>query len=161
MATMNNSANKNILLRFLTGLLVLLFSYTATSKFLDQELFVFQMRLAPLPLMIAAAPILGWLVPSIEMLIAIGLLINSFRLKALYASVILLVLFEFYIIGMLLSGHQLPCTCGGIISTMNWKQHLLFNALFIFIGLTTIIKIKINNVSSKNGEENIKGLSCV
>jgi len=62
---------------------------------------------------------------------------------------------------MLLSGQHLPCTCGGIISKMSWKQHLGFNALFILVGLIGIIKTKKNSLglSAKRGTENIKDLS--
>jgi putative oxidoreductase len=137
-----NKKSGYILVKVITALFVLLFAYTATSKFLDYNLFVFQMRLAPLPMMILVAPILGWLMPSIELIIAISLLFGRFRLNALYASVILLLIFEFYIVGMLLSRQHLPCTCGGIISTMSWKQHLIFNGVFIAIGLTAIVKLK-------------------
>ena len=145
METVNNlrSANsKNLFATVVVGLLVLLFAYTATSKFLDYDRFVFQMRLAPLSIMKSAAPILGWLMPAIEMLISIGLLINRLRLKALYAAVILLLVFECYITRMLLTGQHLPCTCGGIISSMSWKQHLLFNAVFILAGIIVIMQSK-------------------
>jgi hypothetical protein len=143
--------NKNLFATVVAGLLVLLFAYTATSKFLDYDRFVFQMRLAPLSLMKSAAPIFGWLMPAIEMLISIGLLISRFRLQALYAAVILLFVFECYITGMLLTGQHLPCTCGGIISSMSWKQHLLFNAVFI---LAVIIAIK----QSKNYKPHVSKL---
>ena len=123
-------------------LLILLFVYTATSKFLDYDKFVFQMRLAPVPLMKMFASILGYFVPAIEMLIAIflgaGFFYYKLKIKALYASVILLSIFEIYIGIMLLSGFQLPCTCGGVVSQMGWKQHLFFNAIFILGGILTI-----------------------
>ena len=123
-------------------LLILLFTYTATSKFLDYDKFVFQMRLAPVPLMIPLAPVLGWVVPLVETIIALVLALGYFnsRLKiwGLYASVILLSAFEIYIAIMLLSGSHLPCTCGGIISQMGWKQHLFFNGFFIIGGFLTI-----------------------
>lgn len=126
----------------ITALLILLFVYTAVSKFLDYDKFVFQMRLAPVPLMSWLAPILGWLMPTVEMLLVIGLGLGLFMpgvlLKSLVASVALLLIFEVYIITMLLSGLHLPCTCGGIISTMSWKQHLIFNAVFIAMGITAI-----------------------
>lgn len=123
-------------------LLIVLFTYTATSKFLDYEKFVFQMRLAPVPFIIPLAPILGWIVPIVEMAIAIVLALGYFspklKVTGLYASVILLSAFEVYIATMLLSGSHLPCTCGGIISQMGWKQHLFFNAFFIIGGILTI-----------------------
>jgi hypothetical protein len=123
-------------------LLIVLFAYTATSKFLDYDKFVFQMRLAPVPLMTIFAPLLGYLVPAIEILIAISLGVGFFystiKINALYSSVILLSIFEVYIAIMLLSGSHLPCTCGGIVSQMGWKQHLLFNAFFIIGGIFAV-----------------------
>ncbi|MDP9079028.1 MAG: hypothetical protein M3O71_16490 [Bacteroidota bacterium] len=132
-------------------LLILLFVYTATSKFLDYNKFVFQMRLAPVPLMKILAPVLGYFVPTIEMIIAIslatGFFNSSMMLKGLYASVILLLIFEIYISIMLLSGSNLPCTCGGIISQMGWKQHLFFNSFFIIGGIVTIRFLQKNHAS--------------
>jgi putative oxidoreductase len=133
---------KTALIEIYAALLILLFVYTSVNKFLDYDKFVFQMRLAPVPFVKIAAPILGWLVPSVELLIAIalavGMFIPSIKVKALYASVILLMAFEVYIAIMLLSGSHLPCTCGGIISEMGWKEHLFFNGFFIIGGILSI-----------------------
>lgn len=122
----------------IVALLLLLFIYTSASKFLDYDKFVFQMRLAPVPLMKTVAPILGWLMPLIEILIAValstGFFYDNLKIKALYSSVILLIVFDIYIGTMLLSGSQLPCTCGGIISKLGWQQHLIFNTFFIVAG---------------------------
>jgi uncharacterized membrane protein YiaA len=100
------------------------------------------MRLAPVPLMIQLAPILGWIVPIVEMIIAVVLALgysnSGLKTKGLYAAVILLSTFEVYIAIMLLSGSHLPCTCGGIISQMGWKQHLIFNGFFVIGGILTI-----------------------
>ncbi len=131
-----------IIIKIIIFLFVLLFAYTSTSKFLDYQLFVFQMRLAPLPRMTILAPILGWVIPVTESLLVIGLLSTKYRIKSLYTSVVLLLLFEAYITAMLLTGHHLPCTCGGIISTLGWKTHLLFNAVYIALGLFAIRQFK-------------------
>lgn len=124
---------------------ILLFAYTATSKFLNYGLFVFQMRLAPLPLMTTVAPLLGWLLPVTEAALVLFLTVKKYRLTALYASVSLMTLFEIYIIAMLSTGDHLPCTCGGFISTMTWKQHLPFNAVFIIMGIIAIFKTRQQN----------------
>lgn len=143
---------KTILTQICVLLLCLLFVYTSASKFLDYDKFVFQMRLAPVPLMKIFAPMLGWLMPTIEISIAIalamGMLIPSIKIKALYASVILLSAFEIYIAIMLLSGSHLPCTCGGIVSQMGWKQHLFFNAFFILTGILSIKYLQKHKVLS-------------
>ena len=130
------------------ALYILLFSYTAVSKFLDYELFVFQMKLAPLPLMPTIAPLIGILLPLVEFALCILLLKDRWQVLALKSSLILMTIFEIYIVAMLFTGKELPCTCGGIISTMGWKQHLLFNCLFIMIGILAIYFQK-NSISYK------------
>lgn len=126
--------------------LLLLFVYTSASKFLDYEKFVFQMQLAPVPLMKLFAPFLGWVVPLIEMIISICLALGFFysfiQIRALYVSVILLTFFEVYISSMLLSGSNLPCTCGGIVSQLGWGQHLFLNAFFVIGGILSIKYLK-------------------
>ncbi len=119
----------------LVSLLVLLFSYAGVSKLLEKEKFVFQMSLSPVSVMKTAAPVLGWILPVLEIVLVILLLIGPTRRAGLYLSAILLSLFEIYISAMLLSGFDLPCTCGGIISGLSWKNHLLFNAFFLTISV--------------------------
>lgn len=155
---------KNILTHFCITILLLLFVYTSASKFLNYDKFVFQMHLAPVPLMKILAPLFGWLIPSVEMIIAIGFAVGFFipsiKIKALYASVILLSAFEFYIVIMLLSGSQLPCTCGGIVSQMGWKQHLFFNAFFILTAFLSIRFLQKNKIlqSTKHNKVEFKEL---
>ena len=118
-------------------LTILLFMYTAVSKLFQQSVFVFQMRRAPLPLMYTLAPVIGWVVPIIELVLVALLYLNRTRLLGMVCSLMLLVSFEVYITGMKImemqTGIRLPCTCGGIISNMGWTAHLLFNAVFIFL----------------------------
>ena len=141
------------------ALLLLLFSYAAISKLLDYHRFVFQMKLAPLPLMKMMAPLFGWLLPMMEGLVVFALFFTRYRLKGLYAAVTLLLVFEIYITGMLLSGLDLPCTCGGIISKLSWKQHLVFNALFIIIGIIPIIHLEKQKPGYQPGEITSKNIS--
>ncbi|WP_431199647.1 MauE/DoxX family redox-associated membrane protein [Mucilaginibacter sp. P19] len=153
---------KKVFTLFCTLLFLILFAYTSTSKFLDYEKFVFQMKLAPVTMMSIFAPVLGWLIPAIEAVLTVALSFGIFdpavNKKALLASVILLSLFEAYIAIMLLSGSQLPCTCGGIISFMRWKQHLVFNAFFIIAGSISIWllnKLKHENFPLKDNHKTL------
>lgn len=114
-------------------LLIMLFTYTALSKLLEQDIFVFQMKLSPVKFMAQWAAVLGWLVPLVELFIVGLLLIKNFRTAGLYLSFLLLLAFEIYITSMLLSGLSLPCTCGGVISRLGWKGHLVFNAAFMLL----------------------------
>ena len=130
-------------------LLTILFAYTSTSKFLEHAKFVFQMELAPVPFMKILAPALSWVLPVIEFIVAVGLVLGmfvSFILRyAIQSALILLIAFELYITIMLWSGLNLPCTCGGIISAMSWKQHLLFNAVCIAMSTGAALTIRNNN----------------
>lgn len=119
-------------------LLIMLFTYTAISKLLEQDIFVFQMKLSPVKLMARWAEVLGWLVPLVELFIVGLLLLKEFRTAALYLSFFLLLAFEIYILAMLFSGLSLPCTCGGVISRLGWKGHLVFNAAFMIVAALPI-----------------------
>ncbi|MBB5624090.1 hypothetical protein HDE69_005187 [Pedobacter cryoconitis] len=124
-------------------LLILLFGYTAVSKILEYDKFVFQLKLVQMPAVALLAPLLGILIPAIELVIVWMLCKDNLRIKGLYASFLLLLVFEIYITTMLLTGEKLPCTCGGIISQMGWKTHLVFNAVFMITSiLPTIYKPK-------------------
>lgn len=119
-------------------LIIALFAYTGANKLLDQSIFIFQMRLSPAPYMKILAPYLAWLIPVSELIVVFLLLFEKSRLIGLYSALALLVTFEIYILAMLLSGKDLPCACGGVVSLLSWKQHILFNGFFIAIDLLAI-----------------------
>lgn len=116
-------------------LLLMLWGYAAVSKIADYDKFVLQMQLAPVPLMKFLGPTLGWFVPAIELALVGMLLTDRFRRLGLWFSFALLMAFEIYIATMLVSGLELPCTCGGLISKLQWKAHLVFNAVFMLIAI--------------------------
>jgi putative oxidoreductase len=122
---------KVVIFDILIVLIVILFAYTAFSKLFDQNLFILQMSRSPIYIMQLAAPFLGWIIPVMELLIVAGLMITRFQIKALEASLALFIIFEVYIVSMLLTGLHLPCSCGGVIGKMTWKQHIPFNLFFI------------------------------
>ena len=149
---------KEIIIDIITALLVLLFSYTAFSKFLDHGNFAVLLYKSPLFTFKPLAILVSWFVPVMESVIVLGLL-TSFRLKALYASVILLFLFELYIMGMVLSGLHLPCSCGGVIAQLSWKAHIPFNAFFIMITCYAIRLCRIKTIFSSGLKTARKDLS--
>lgn len=132
------SLNEIILLAS-SVLLVALWGYAALSKFADYPRFVAQMQLAPVPLMKSLAPFLGIGVPVTELILVVFLFTDRFRRTALRLSFFLLLSFNIYIFLMLKSGLELPCTCGGLISKLGWRQHLIFNTVFMFIALFPLI----------------------
>ena len=133
-------------------LFILLFLYAAGVKLADYKLFVGQIGLSPL--LTKYAGTIAWMIPTVEIVIAIMLMVPRFRLTGLYAAFGLMIVFTFYIIAILSLSAKLPCACGGVISKMGWKNHLLFNIAFDLLGLTAIIltskKEQINKAEDQN-----------
>lgn len=132
------STNETI--TFIAAILqILLFGYAAVSKMAEYDRFVAQMKLVPVPVIQHLAVTLGWLIPLIEIIIVLLLCSDRWRNGGLFASFLLLLSFEIYISAMMLSGLELPCTCGGLISKLQWGEHLVFNALFMLISIFPFI----------------------
>lgn len=116
---------------------IVLFTYAAVSKLMDFE--NFQVQLGQSPLLSVYATTIAVLVPSIEIVIALVLMIPKYRLKALYASAFLMFLFTIYIFMILHFTSFVPCSCGGVLERLSWNDHLIFNLVFVFIGLVAIL----------------------
>ena len=114
-------------------LFILLFVYTAVSKLLDYE--NFRAVIGQSPLLTRFAPVLAIVVPLAEIIIALLLVIPRYRRIGLYASFAMMVLFTTYIIVLVTLSERIPCSCGGVISRMTWKQHLYFNIGFVLLAL--------------------------
>ncbi len=114
-------------------LFILLFVYTAASKFLDYE--NFKAVIGQSPLLTPFAPVLAVTVPVAEVVIALLLAIPRFRRAGLYASFAIMMLFTTYITVLLTFAVKVPCSCGGVISRMSWTQHLYFNIFFTLLAL--------------------------
>lgn len=127
----------HIAAEILCFLFVLLFGYTAMNKFLDHRNFQDQLVFA------TADPVAGrtlaYLIPVCEFIVAGLLCFGRTRVTGLYLFSGMLCCFSAYIIYLLYSDRHLPCTCGGVISQMTWKQHLIFNGGFIVAGIAALI----------------------
>ncbi|MBA4744533.1 MAG: hypothetical protein H2058_04680 [Muricauda sp.] len=118
-------------------LLTILFVYTAVSKLMHLD--TFQLRVERMPYIASHAPLISWGVPFLELVIAGLLWFPKYRKTALYASLVLLGLFTTYIIIVLKYSNSIPCSCGGVISAMGWKDHILFNTAFMLMALLGIL----------------------
>lgn len=132
-----NKMKQKITIEIICFLLILLFVYAAFSKLLEYN--SFKIQLGNSPFLKPVAGIIVWIIPATEVIISVMLAVTYTRKAGLYASFILLLIFTLYIVGMLLSGINLPCSCGGIIQHLSWKQHLLFNLFFIVLAFTGIV----------------------
>lgn len=127
---------------------IFLFVYTAVSKIIDFENFEIQLGQSPL-----LSSFAGWVaiaVPASEIIIAIGLMVNRFRFVALLASYTLMTMFTAYIYIILNYSEFIPCSCGGILEKMDWKQHLAFNIIFMLFAATSIFCINDYTVKIKS-----------
>lgn len=72
--------------------------------------------------------ILSFLVPGIELLLALLLLESVSRWWGYLGSILLLAVFTTYV-GLIWVGAfpRVPCNCAGIIESLGWAEHLMLN----------------------------------
>jgi hypothetical protein len=130
---------KQVMIECIVALLVMLFLYASISKFLDFKTFIDQMNNQPLPN--SWTPFLVWGIPCLEISISVALLFEYTRLLGLYASLILMILFTIYTSIVLFHFFPyVPCSCGGVIQKLTWRQHLVFNLFFVTLSVLGIIQ---------------------
>ena len=128
---------KTTIIKTCTWILAFVFIYTAVSKLYDWD--GTQRALYNQVFPIWFAEILLYTIPVIELATA-GLLLNSKTIrKGLLVSFILMLSFTGYI-GLIMTGvfGRIPCSCGGIISTLGWGEHLVLNIVLLGLALVGI-----------------------
>jgi uncharacterized membrane protein YphA (DoxX/SURF4 family) len=121
----------------IAALFIVLFIYASISKLLSYE--DFSVQLSNSPILTKISGIIIWLVPALEILLAIVLAIPRFRLYGLYGSLTLMTIFTAYIIAILQFSYTIPCSCGGVLSKLTWQTHLVFNIGFLILSAAGII----------------------
>jgi len=127
-------------------LLVLLFTYTAADKLIQRQLFTHQ--LSQQYLLHHFKNILPVLLPAIEGITALLLCFPKTQTAGLTSATLLMLAFTIYIAAMLLSGSKLPCSCGSVLAAMSWKQHLLFNILFLFLPARLLLQARHKHIGT-------------
>lgn len=128
---------KSIFIQVICLLYILLFVYAAISKLLDFE--NFRVQLGQSPLLSAFAGLIVWIVPVLELFIALLIAIKKSRIIGLFAAFSLMIMFTAYIFIILNYSSFVPCSCGGILEKMGWNEHFLFNCVFIMLAATGIL----------------------
>lgn len=118
---------------FISGVLLLVFLYTAWSKLKESE--QFRYTLSQSQLLSPFVDVIAWLLPVTELALAVLLFIPAARLIGLLASSLLLVALTLYLTYMVLYDPNLPCSCGGVLAEMTWKQHIFFNLLLLLLSI--------------------------
>ncbi|MDO5970097.1 MauE/DoxX family redox-associated membrane protein [Flavivirga aquimarina] len=144
-----HSKYKNILLEFICFLFILLFVYAAMSKLLVFD--EFKIQIGQSAMLTPFAGIVAWVIPCLEILIALLLVIPRFKLLGLFASFNLMVMFTAYIYVILNFSNDVPCSCGGVIEKLGWTEHLIFNIAFVILAA-----IGINIINGQKKHTNLK-----
>lgn len=129
--------HKNLIIEVISLLFIVLFVYAAVNKLGDLE--NFRIQLGQSPMLTSMRDWIAWIVPAIELVIAGMFIIPRLRLKALYAAFSLMTMFTAYIYIILTYSSYVPCSCGGILEKLGWREHLIFNSVFVLLALIGIL----------------------
>lgn len=144
----SNQTFKKYLSDIVSFLFIVLFIYAAVSKLMDFS--SFNAQLAQSPLLTGFTGWIIWLIPGLEITIALLLSIDRLRLTGLYASFTIMIMFTTYIIAILNFSEFIPCSCGGVLQHMSWKTHLVFNIIFTLLAALSILYSPSNQLQNRN-----------
>jgi len=104
--------------------------------------------LAESPVLKPISPIIAWGLPIVEFIVSLLLFFPRYRLIGLYSTFALMIGFTGYVVVVLTTSEELPCSCGGIIEDLSWQGHLIFNSSLIvlaFIGIKIGRRLQLAN----------------
>src|SRR5580765_4923295 len=133
---MNNSMTSKWVVEIISVLFIILFFYSSLNKIYDHSRF--QIVLSKSPLIGDSASLLSYFLPIVEILVSTFLLMPRTRIIGLWSSLILMSVFTVYIAYMIAFTPRLPCSCGGVLKQLSWKEHLLFNLCFVALAMTAL-----------------------
>lgn len=136
----------NFISELIALLFILLFIYAAVSKLLEYD--KFHIQISQSPILTSMGNWIAFLVPVIEILIAFFLIVPRFRLLAFYAAFCLMITFTTYIFLILKFSPFIPCACGGILDSMGWAEHLIFNLGFVSLAMIGVLLTERFNISN-------------
>lgn len=128
---------QKVILELICLLYILLFVYAAVSKLLDFE--NFRVQLGQSPLLSAFAGLIAWIIPVLELFIVLLIVSKRWRIIGLFGALSLMIMFTAYIFIILNYSPFVPCSCGGILEKMGWKEHFIFNFVFIILAAAGIL----------------------
>lgn len=125
-------------LRDLVSLIIsTLFIYTDLSKLIELQFFQDTLQKSPF-IPVQAVSIISITLPVFELLLAFGLFVSKFQYISLFLSFLLMLLFTTYTILIYFFSPEIPCACGGIISSLSWPGHIILNSILTILLLITL-----------------------
>lgn len=137
-----NATFRIVLLESICLLYVVLFVYAALSKLLEFD--NFQAQLGQSPLLSAFTGFVSYSILGVELVIALLICFPKTRYLGLLSALGLMVLFTAYIAIILNYSYFVPCSCGGILESLGWKEHLVFNIGFVVLALIGLFLVTTN-----------------
>jgi hypothetical protein len=129
---------RKLIVEVIAFLLMLLFLFASVSKWLAFKTFIGDINNQPFPNWLT--PWITNLLPPIEVLIVLALMFEKTRTAGFYASLILMSAFSIYSAAVLLKFFDyIPCSCGGIIKNLSWRDNLILNLFFVAISIAGIL----------------------
>ncbi|WP_442590930.1 MauE/DoxX family redox-associated membrane protein [Pedobacter sp. AW31-3R] len=132
---LSGKTRRNLLV-FVTNVFILLFVYTAVSKIITFH--TFSLILSKSVLIGSFSTWVAYFIPSTEILLSILLIIPRTNRIALIGSFVLMLLFTCYLVYMIYFETTHTCNCGGVLTILTWKQHLLLNLVLTGLSATGI-----------------------
>ncbi len=130
-----------------------LYMYTGWAKFMNLSTFI--RGNSKIPYLGQYAQAIGYGIPSLEIVLAILLIIPVYwiRRSALWASTILMGVFIIYLSLMVKFVEKKLCDCGGVIESMGWEAHIAFNIIWLIAGIFALVRTKVKHSKiHKNGK---------
>lgn len=128
---------RKMVIDVVSALFILLFVYTSINKLYDVSGFESILEKSPF-IGGGMAPIVAFAVPVFEIIVSTLLFFPRYRYLGLYISTALMMIFSLYVAFLMYFAAELPCSCGGVLSSMTWGEHLVFNSVATIIGLVAI-----------------------
>jgi hypothetical protein len=141
---------RNITVEIISTFFILLFLYTAISKYMDHATFVQSLSISPFLWIRRIAIPVSFLLPAFELFVAFCLLLDTplkigplkiSKKTGLWMSLGLMLFFTVYVSYILYSPtvKHVPCNCGGLIQLLSWRQHVYFNSVSSLLALIALL----------------------
>jgi hypothetical protein len=128
---------RKVVIEIISFLFILLFMNAACSKLMDYQKFTVQVGQSPL--LTGFGNSIPWMVITMEILVSVMLAIKRVRLVGFFGAFSLMTMFTAYVIAILNFSSYIPCSCGGVLEKLGWREHLFFNGGFLLLGLAGIV----------------------
>jgi hypothetical protein len=127
---------KTLVANIISHIYMILFVYAGLSKMIDYH--SFKDQLSHVPVLGYFKEVSAVLFPIVE--VALGCLIyfEKYRLTGLCLAIAMMGVFTAYVLYLILFEKNAPCSCGGLLAELSWKQHFFFNVTIIVLGAIAI-----------------------